>query len=77
MRIKEKKEVKAIHAKDLDDLLKKSGQLEDFENKKINCIICNDVISKDNIGRVKITTQKLQFTCKKSECFTKMEIDNE
>ena len=71
MKIKEKKELKAIHSKDLDDLLTKSGQLDDFKNGNISCFSCHIQISTDNIGKMKFSDGKFYFVCQKPECSSK------
>ena len=74
MRIKEKKEIKAIHSKDLEELLTKTDQLVDFQNNKISCISCEITVTKENIGRMKFVDGKFEFTCSNPSCSSKIGI---
>jgi len=68
MQTTEKKELKAIHTVDLDDLLKKFNQYEHFVTGRLTCSICNDTLKKDRLGTLRLTNQKLVFTCNKLSC---------
>ena len=68
----EKKELKAIHTTDLTEILKKFGQLDDFVQDKISCIICKTKITKENVGSIKFENEKLLFTCNKSSCYNEI-----
>ncbi len=69
MQVTDKRELKAIHTSDMSELLKKFSQYDDFENGRISCNICNVIISKENIGSIKLLGGKLIFTCNKSSCY--------
>ncbi len=68
----ESKEVKAVHIADLENLLKRYGQLDDFKNNAIKCQICQEIVSTDNVGSVKLKDNKLQFTCNKRSCYNEI-----
>lgn len=74
MRIKEKKEIKAIHSKDLEELLTKTDQLDNFQNNKISCISCKTTVTKENIGRMKFVDGKFEFTCNNPSCSSKIDV---
>lgn len=63
------KEIKAIHMADLDNLLKKYDQLEDFTGGNVRCQVCNDLISRMNVGSIRFTGGKLAFACSKTSCY--------
>ena len=63
------KEIKAVHIADLENLLKKYGQLLDFKNGNIKCHICLNVISPSNAGSLKLVHENLVFTCNKLSCY--------
>ena len=63
------KEIKAIHMADLNNLLKKYGQLEDFTSGSMRCQVCNDLISRMNVGSIQFTDGKLAFACNKTSCY--------
>jgi len=65
----ENAEIKALHVADLQDLLEKYEQLDDFKNEKIHCQICSDIISSKNVGSVKLQNNNLVFTCSKISCY--------
>jgi len=69
MQITGRRELKALHTSDLSELLKKFSQYDDFVNNKLHCSVCNTVISKDNIGSMRLLMSKLIFTCNKSSCY--------
>ena len=66
----EKKEVKAVHTDDLEDVLKKLGCLDDFLNQRIKCKVCGDIITKENAGSIRRVEGNVQFTCNKTSCYT-------
>lgn len=72
MQIDEKHELKTVHVNDLDEILKSHGQLEEFRNGEINCIICNSKISNENVGSLQLNDNKLLFSCNKSSCYDKL-----
>lgn len=69
---KTRKELKAIHEEDLEDILKKLEQYDDFTNNKISCEVCKDVVNLQNIGSAKVKNGKLIFTCKKIPCYNQI-----
>jgi len=68
----ENKEIKAVHVTDLENLLKKYEQLEDFNSGDMKCQICSDIVSSKNAGSVKLTNNRLAFTCNKVSCYNQI-----
>ena len=66
------KEIKAVHIADLSNLLKKYGQLEDFFEGRIQCMICNDVVSPTNVGSMQLADKRLIFACNKVSCYNQI-----
>ena len=66
------KEIKAVHVADLEDLLRKYGQLQDFNDGKMMCYTCNDKISVENAGSIKRANGKFLFTCNKISCYNQI-----
>ena len=62
------KEIKAVHIADLDNLLKKYDQLQDFHNGEIRCQICSNEITPKNVGSMKLTNNKFLFFCNNASC---------
>lgn len=72
MQAEEKRELKAVHTQDLSQLLQKFNQYDEFVNGQISCDICKDKISKENVGSIRLKSDKLVFTCNKSSCYNKL-----
>lgn len=66
------KEIKAVHVADLDNILKRYGQLEDFAGGNIRCQTCSDKISDTNAGSMRRVGKKLVFACNKMPCYEQM-----
>jgi len=66
------KEIKAVHIADLDDLLKKYDQLQDFASGNMRCQVCSKEISSVNVGSMKRVGEKLVFTCNNVSCYSHM-----
>ena len=66
------KEIKAVHIADLNNLLKKYDQLEDFSEGRIQCMICNDVVSPTNVGSMQLVGKRLVFACNKTSCYSQI-----
>lgn len=69
------KNINAILNKDLENLLIKTGQINDFLEGNIKCMYCNEIINYDNLSIIlpsitgDITT--LYFCCNNPECLSK------
>jgi len=70
--MKSKKDIEAIHKHDLRAMLQSLGLLEDFDNQKIRCQFCNDIIQENNFGAIYTEDKKIMFSCSKLECFNKL-----
>jgi len=70
--MKPKKDLEAIHKHDLRDMLKNLSLLEDFDNQKIKCQFCNDIIQEGNFGAIYTQDKKIMFSCSKLECLNKL-----
>lgn len=68
----ENKEIKAVHIADLENLLSKYSQLEDFKNGEMKCQICSDTVSFKNVGSVKLQNSSLVFSCSKISCYNQV-----
>ncbi len=63
------KEIKAVHIADLDNLLKKYDQIQDFRSGNIKCHVCSNEISQTNVGSMKLVSEKFVFACNKMSCY--------
>lgn len=66
------KEIKAVHVADLDKILERCGQREDFEEGRMKCIVCSGTVSKGNVGSLRFVDGKLAFTCNTTPCYTEV-----
>ncbi len=69
--VKENK-MKAVHDKDLENLLQSLRVYEDVINGKYKCIFCDEKITLDNIDSIVPYNNTVQFTCDKLECHEKL-----
>lgn len=70
--MKPKKDLEAIHKHDLREMLKNLDLLGDFDDQKIKCRFCGDIIQEDNFGAIYSQDKKIMFSCSKLECFNKL-----
>lgn len=64
--------MKAVHDKDLENLLRSLNVYEDVIKGKYKCLFCNAVITFDNIDSIVPHDESVQFTCDKLECHQKL-----
>lgn len=73
-------QIKAVLNKDLENLLVKTGQINDFLGGYIKCMYCGDVINYDNLSIIIPSVQEgniaLHFCCNNPECLSKYRIEN-
>lgn len=72
MQTEQRRELKAVHTTDLSNILQKLKMSEQFNQGKILCTICNDVITLENIGSLKKISGNIVFTCNKSTCYNEL-----
>lgn len=70
--MKSKKEIKAIHWHDIDELIKNLGFFEDFKSNNIKCQFCQDIMQKNNFGAIFPFDKGILFSCSKLECISKL-----
>lgn len=64
--------MKAVHDKDLENLLKSLNVYDDVVNHKCTCLFCRNIITLDNIDSIVPYEQTVQFTCDNTDCHTKL-----
>ena len=73
-------QIKAVLNKDLENLLVKTGQINDFIEGYIKCMYCGKVIDYDNLSIIIPSNQEglttLNFCCNNPECLSKFRIEN-
>ena len=71
------KEIQAIYDEDLPKLLTGLGLKEDFDNGKIKCEFCGDIITLENFFSIFSDGEKIKFSCKKEDCRVKVSKEND
>lgn len=64
--------MKAVHDKDLIDLLQSLGVYENILSGSYHCILCNKEISISNIDSIVPYNNTIQFTCDDLKCHLKL-----
>jgi hypothetical protein len=72
MQSEQSRELKAVHTTDLSGIFEKLGLSENFNQGKIICNFCHDVITLENIGSLKKLSGEIIFTCNKSTCYNEL-----
>jgi len=70
--ILEKSNIKAIHDEDLEDYLKKLGQLKKIKRGKVKCYFCGEQITLKNLHSIFPLSGDIKFVCDKKECIKKL-----
>ena len=63
------KEIKVVHIADLNNLLKKYDQLQEYSSGNMKCHICSIVITPTNAGSIKLVNGKFVFACNQISCY--------
>lgn len=68
----EKKQINAVHEKDLVGLLERLDVKEKFINNELHCKFCDSIVNKGNIYSVLPESASINLICDKPECITKL-----
>jgi hypothetical protein len=63
-----RRELRAVHDKDLELFLERVGILEAIKEKQLTCTSCGSVISLENFGGVYPIGENIAVVCDKLEC---------
>ena len=69
---KERDTIEAIHKEDLKELLLNFELFDEFQQSKIKCKYCNEIINTNNICAIIINEGNLDFICIDDDCFDKL-----
>ncbi len=61
--------IKAFLRDELEQYLTSFGLIEDFKNNLLKCHICEEIITRKNLGALTKRNGKLIIICEKPECF--------
>ena len=64
----DKKEIKAVHERDLDNLLTKISKKDDFYSGYLKCKFCKEIITKQNLYSLFTESGSINFICDKPKC---------
>jgi len=67
---KETKQLKAVHQRDLDNLLGRFGIKEKFQRGELVCKFCKDTINRENIYAFLPESGMVNIICDKAECIS-------
>jgi len=67
-----RQELNAVFDDDLLPMLEQLGLLTKFNNGKINCKFCRDVITEENLASLLKQSGEIKFICDKQECLQKI-----
>ena len=67
-----KKNILAVHEKDLKKVLENLGFLDRFTNGDLKCYFCKNRITFDNIHSFFPQSGDIKFVCENSNCFRKL-----
>jgi len=70
------KKIQAIYAEDLPKFLTDLGLKEDFDNGKIKCDFCGDIITLDNFFSIFSDGERIKIACNKENCRIKVAKEN-
>lgn len=70
--IVQENKMKAVHDKDLENLLKSLHVYESVVNGECKCLFCDGQITLDNIDSIVPYEESIQFTCDKHICHQKL-----
>lgn len=65
-----KKELNAVHEKDLETLLEKVNLKADFIDRKLKCKFCGEIVDINNIYSVLPQAGMFNLICDKPDCIT-------
>lgn len=68
----DKKQLNAVHERDLGTLLKQFGIQEKFDNNELLCKFCKEMVNKDNIYSVLPEAGMFNLICDKPDCITQL-----
>jgi hypothetical protein len=68
----DKKQLTAVHERDLATLLKKFGIWDQFDKGGLHCKFCKEVVAKDNVYSVLPEAGMVNLICDKPDCITQL-----
>ena len=61
-------EIKAVHERDVEGILKKYGQYGEFAQNRAQCYVCGKTVNKDNMGSLKRSGNGVELACNEPPC---------
>lgn len=71
-KIVQENKMKAVHDKDLENLLKSLNVYESVVNGGYKCLFCDGDITLDNIDSIVPYEESIRFTCDKPTCHQRL-----
>jgi hypothetical protein len=60
--------IHAVHDDDLEEFLKRINVLGKFTSGQINCSLCKETITRENLYSIFPDSGDIKFSCNKPEC---------
>lgn len=67
----EPKEIRAVHRRNLKEVLGKLGLLQALEGGELACEVCSRTITLDNLGTIFKKGGQIHVCCNQSDCLAK------
>ena len=64
-----KTEIKAVHAHDVEEILRKYDQYDEFAENRMTCYVCGKLVNEDNMAGLRRSGNKLEFACEETACY--------
>lgn len=64
-----KTEIKAVHAHDVGEILRKYDQYDEFAQNRMTCYVCGKLVNEDNMAGLRRSGNKLEFACEETACY--------
>ena len=71
------KTIQTIYDEDLPKLLSSLGLKDDFDNGRIRCSFCGEIVTKDNLLTIFSDGKEIKFSCNKESCRSNISKNNE
>lgn len=65
-----KTEIKAVHAHDVAEILRKYDQYDAFMENRMMCYVCGKPVNEDNMAGLRRSGNKLEFACAEVACYS-------
>lgn len=65
----QKIEIKAVHACDVAEILRKYGQYDAFVENRMMCYVCGKTVNEGNMAGLRRSGNGVEFACGEAACY--------